>query len=186
MNKLGLLNIDIILKKEMFSLPLFIQDYKWLDQYCDGIFADAFLYDKRIQLDNIDKIDTSKDKIYIIEYRLNQNNFFVELYHDYILISFSRYNSIETNSSLALIMQKYAYLAEYIVVGFETDLFIDEYPLGLTKLINDKSLHPIYVGNKKNDNYLLFRRYGGYPPMDRLIEESLLTIFDKRLEIVGK
>ncbi|MDL2214715.1 hypothetical protein LJC00_00815 [Dysgonomonas sp. OttesenSCG-928-M03] len=184
MNQLGLLNIDIILKKEMFDLPLFIQDYEWLNQYSDGIFVDAFLYDKRIPLDNIDEIDISKDKVYIIEYRVYQNNFFVELYHNYIFLSFSRYQSIETNSLLALIMQKYAYFAEYIVAGFETDLFIDEYPFGLTKLINDESLYPVYVG-MKSDNHLLFKCYGGYLPVNRLIEESLLDIFDKRLEIVG-
>jgi len=174
MREFGLINIDIIVKNNIFNLPSFIQTNKWLSQYCDGIFRDAFLYDKRIELDSIEKINTSDDKVYIIEYRIDNNNFFIQLYRDYVLISYSRYLDIPIFVPLKDILRRYIAISDFTIIGFETDLFIDEYPEGVDCLLKDESLYPFYV---KEKDKLIFKHYGKYEPMDIYIEQ-LLFVFD--------
>lgn len=145
MRKFGLLKMDIILERNLFEEKELRLDLLLLSSYCDGIYKNAFDYDKCEKLVNIDNIDLTLDTTYIIEYRVDKNNFFIELYKNYLMMSFSKYSDIALSTLLIPILQKYVLRSCFTLAGFETTLFLDEYPSCIDSILDDKSLYPLYV-----------------------------------------
>jgi hypothetical protein len=173
-NEFGLLDMNIVLKANLFDKSIFIHKESFLSRYCNGIFMNAFDYKNRKKLNCIDDIDTTLDTVYIVEYRIEHNNLFIEFYKNYVLIYFSKYLFIPMHSQLIPVIKKYLLLSDCILIGFEVDLFIDEYPDCINNIIENKSLHPLYINNHKGK--LIFERYSGDKIMEKHIEDFLYTI----------
>lgn len=182
MRYFGLLRMDIVLETNFFTKKTFLREFLFLEEYFNGIYANAFDYEKRKKLNSINDIDLSLNITYIIEYHIDGVNFFIELYKDYFQISISKYSDTSLNKSLIPILQKYALISNFILLGFETTLFINEYPNCVDSILIDESLYPLYVNQSRGN--LSFICYSGYKPMEEIMEKFLVDIFGSKIDII--
>lgn len=178
MRNFGLLEMDIVLDISLFTKEM-QQDLLSMQPYCNGIFMNAFDSDKRKKLNSFDDINLALDTTYIIEYRIDNNNFFIQLYKNYLMISFSKYVDIILSTLLIPMLKKYVLQSNFTLIGFETTLFLDEYPDCISSILSDESLYPLYI--KDNIEYVSFRRYSGYEQMQNYIESFLQDIFSAQI-----
>nr|WP_297169057.1 hypothetical protein [uncultured Dysgonomonas sp.] len=182
MDNLGLLNINIIFDSNLSNRLAFFHDISFLEKSCTGIFMNAFDFQKRKTINSINDLDVTMDTTYIIEYRIQNNNFFVELYKNNLSISFSKYLDTPLFIPLIPVFRKYGLISDFILLGFETSLFVDEYPNCINSILEDKSLYPLYVNQTKGN--LSFKRYSGYKPIEKHIEEFLKSVFGSDFWII--
>lgn len=134
-----------------------------------------------MKINSINDINLSLDVTYNIEYNVFNNIFFVELYKNYFSISFSKYLDSPLFIPLTHIFEKYGLISDFILVGFETSLFVEEYPTCINYILDDKALYPLYINKTSGD--LFFKRYSGYRPMELHIEAFLKLVFGNNLQI---
>lgn len=145
MNSFGLLKTNIVIDVSIIDIGDFLIDLRSLEKYRIGIFTNPYDYLNRIRCDNslIDLFE--KEEFVAFEHRVNKTNIFIYKCCQYIMIEYSSYSNIIEEETLKLFLKKYLKYSETVLIGFELDLFIDEYPKNIDGIINDKSIYPIYM-----------------------------------------
>ena len=160
MSNEGLLTTYIILNNEKINFKNILQELEKYNEFKEGIYINPFNFKNRTKLTEIEENAFKNDNIYSVEFRLNKNNLFVFMYNCTIIIEHSKYLDVPMYENLKDFLNKYIKISDFTLLGFELSLLINEYPENLNKILKDKSLYPIYLYEKSNNQKSIeFKKY---------------------------
>lgn len=136
---------SIAFKNNNSTYDFTISELEVLKGFRDGIYKNPFNFEIRSKLNDLTEIVQTSHCVYSIEHRIKKNNLFVFFSKEFIMVEHSRYVNIPILEELKTSLNKFAYISEQILCGFETSLFVDDLVNTIDSTLEDRSLYPIYL-----------------------------------------
>jgi hypothetical protein len=142
---LGYIKASFIFEHSPLNRAYIFNQLKSYEAYIVRVVKDPWLLETSSDLVSIEDVPKIiADSIYTIEYCIDEIYFSINFSRQYIEFNLSYRPWVNINQLLYILQNFYSH-SIIVVIGFEVEIFIDDLKESLTRLIQDRSLYPIYI-----------------------------------------